>query len=150
MAQVLGESGRYVSQEAVRKRRKITMSALSMIGTLCFVWGIPIGLPVHALKNPRMDEPLYLDCLVLHHPEYRRVVPPQTGQTGEGKSDGTMARLRCRNYGLVIGRGDHRLAMIAVRGNLGTRESGSRITADKTMAHSHTRRSNRWWPTVGP
>ena len=52
MAQVLGESGRYVSQEAVRKRRNILILALSVIGTLCVVWGILIGLTLHAYKLP--------------------------------------------------------------------------------------------------
>jgi hypothetical protein len=65
MAQVLGESGRYVSQEAVKKRRNIIILALSMIGTLCFVWGISIGLTLHAFNIPAWTSLLTSIAVVL-------------------------------------------------------------------------------------
>lgn len=52
MAQVLGESGRYVSQEAVKKRRHFVILAFSIAGTLCFVWGVSIGLTLSAFNLP--------------------------------------------------------------------------------------------------
>ena len=54
MAQVLGESGRYVSQEAVRKRRKMMTLVLGAVATICLVWGISIGLTLHAFKIPAL------------------------------------------------------------------------------------------------
>jgi hypothetical protein len=65
MAQVLGESGRYVSQEAVRKRRNIVILALSVTGTLCFVWGISIGLTLHAFKIPAWTSLFILIAMVI-------------------------------------------------------------------------------------
>ena len=58
MAQVLGESGRYVSQEAVRKRRSIIILALTIIGTVCTIWGFSIGLSLHAAKIPPWTIPI--------------------------------------------------------------------------------------------
>lgn len=52
MAQVLGESGRYVSQEAVRKRRNMIILALTTMTILGAVAGFVWGLAFHGLNSP--------------------------------------------------------------------------------------------------
>src|ERR1035441_3737153 len=52
MAQVLGESGRYVSQEAVRKRQRIFILALTTMTILGAVAGFVWGLAFHGLDSP--------------------------------------------------------------------------------------------------
>ena len=47
MAQVLGESGRYVSQEAVRKRKKMLDVGLFAVGGLCTIMGFTAGSAFH-------------------------------------------------------------------------------------------------------
>ncbi len=46
MAQVLTESGRYATQEAVRRRRKFVIAVLLVIATLGIMQGLAVGLSV--------------------------------------------------------------------------------------------------------
>jgi hypothetical protein len=52
MAKVLGESGRYVSQESVRKRRSLVIVALFGIGSICLLCGVTLGLSIQWIHPP--------------------------------------------------------------------------------------------------
>ena len=52
MAKVLGESGRYVSQESVRKRRGLVIVALFGIGSICLLCGLTLGLSIQWIHPP--------------------------------------------------------------------------------------------------
>jgi hypothetical protein len=50
MAKVLGESGRYVSREAVKKVRKIWMLGLISVALTSAIWGLLIGLQFRIVR----------------------------------------------------------------------------------------------------
>lgn len=52
MAKILGESGRYVSQESVRKRRTLVIVALTGIGSICLLCGLTLGLSIQWIHPP--------------------------------------------------------------------------------------------------
>jgi hypothetical protein len=50
MARVLGQSGRYVSHQAVEKRRQITRAAMILIGASCALLGFCVGFSIRVDK----------------------------------------------------------------------------------------------------
>jgi hypothetical protein len=46
MARVLGQSGRYVTHQAVEKRRQITTAAMILIGASCALLGFCAGFSI--------------------------------------------------------------------------------------------------------
>ena len=59
MAKVLGESGRYVSQEAVKKRREIILFVCSLIAVLGVIAGICFSNAIHLNALP-----IWVNCLI--------------------------------------------------------------------------------------
>src|SRR5581483_3216174 len=58
MAKVLGESGRYVSREAVKKVRKIWMLESISIALTSAIWGLLIGLQFRIVRITPMTTSL--------------------------------------------------------------------------------------------